>query len=113
MSAVAQQAADTGLPQLPRDEKSLVPRSTFSVPGPLLWAVLSHCSVKHEISKARFAAGANEAQRGQVAGLWSPRHMAQLPASLGQALQGEQPRRRKLVNQRISFSLWYLDLVSF
>lgn len=40
---------------------------------------------------------------------WSPRHMAQLPASLGQApLQGEQPRRRKLVNQRISFSLWYL-----
>ena len=40
MSAVAQQAADTGLPQLPRDEKSLVPRSAFSVPGPLLWAVL-------------------------------------------------------------------------
>lgn len=113
MSAVAQQAVDTGLPRLPRDEKLVVLRSTFSVPGPMLWAVLSCCSVKHKISKACFAAGANDVQSGQVAGLWSPRHMAQLPASLGPALHGEQPRRWMLVNQHISFSLWYLDLVSF
>lgn len=62
---------DIGLTQLPCDKKSLV-LSTFSVPGPLLWALLPCCSVRHKTSTAHFAAGANEAQRGQVACLWSP-----------------------------------------